>query len=219
MTGRNMGLYELETGSVLLVEDWGYVVKDPTHTGIAAGQALLSHGRKASSNVTHAGIADGSNRILEASGAEGLRGANFFDVHYGTKYQVYRYMGNPRIPALAAHWAEKYISMRNGQTNKNVGFGRYDLAGAVGCLFASSKRGTGAMASVIGLAKNPNYDRGFYCSSFVVECYELACADLQVGPVIGVDYRYVSPKMLQSVLRNSKDWHHDGNYMVGGIAS
>src|SRR5262245_39105470 len=99
MTGTTLQLTQMKMADIILVEDWGKVVKDPTHTMIAAGQALLSHGTKASSNVTHAGLFDGCNSILEASGGEGLRSAYFVTVHRGTKYQVYRYRGDKNVPA------------------------------------------------------------------------------------------------------------------------
>jgi hypothetical protein len=222
MTGTILTIYDLKKGDILLVEDW---TSEVTHFGIAAAQAVITHGRKASSNVTHAGLFDGGISILEASGEEGLRSAAFFINHRGMKYQVYRFTGDPRIPEFATERAVLYVRYRNvicnlsGKANKTKGFGRYDTTGAVASVFSSSQRGYGAGKALDKLVETPFADRGFYCSSFVVACYELACIDACHRRVMDIDFENVSPKQLQSLLRQSSDWKHQGNYTVEGIAS
>jgi hypothetical protein len=233
MQGTILGLHELKKGDILLVEDCGLHPTgkkghrfEGTHLGIAAGQAVITHRAKASSNVTHAGLYDGGISIIEASGEVGLRSAAFCIDHRGTKYQVYRFTGDPRIPEFATERAMDYVRYRNvicglsGKANKSVGFGRYDTTGAVTSVFASSHRGCGAGKAFDKLVETPYADRGFYCSSFVVACYELACVDAGHRRIMDVDFENVSPKMLQSLLRQqTTHWKHEGNYTVGGIAS
>jgi hypothetical protein len=213
MTGKDLTVRNMEIGDILLVEDF----KDPTHFMIAVGQALVAHGTKASSNVTHAGIYDGAGNILEASGAAGLRSANFLEEHLGTKYQVYRYLGDKKIPERAFQWANAFVLKRGDEKDKNKGFGRYSTSGALSSLFRSSIRGPWAKKAIANRLNNPTEDRGFYCSSFVVECFELACNELGKRPVIEIDYRFISPKMLQANLRHCTDWSYVGNYTVLGM--
>lgn len=207
MQGSSLTLRDLRKGDILLVED----LKDPTHLMIGIGQAIMSHGTRSSSNVTHAGLYDGGISILEASGGEGLRSAEFFEKHRGTKYQVYRYRSDPDVAELAAQWAQRLVDKRGGETRKTVGFGRYDTPGALSSLLAPSTRGPLAKKAIAHRLANPDEDRGFYCSSFVVECYEVACELLRKRPVLEVDYRYISPKMLQANLRHGTDWAYKGN--------
>jgi hypothetical protein len=223
MKGTVLTQKNLLEGDVLLVEDWCH---DFSHAAIALGQAIFSHGKNASSNVTHAGIFDGTRNILESSGDEALRSADFIMVHKKTKYQVYRYIGDSEeLPAAASAWAKRLIGHRyvdprmlnnkTGEVEKGQGFGRYGKAEALGSLFTTSSRGQGARVAVNQLVDDPYEDRAFYCSNFVVECYELACRELRIKPVIAVDYRHVSPKRLQKALRDRTDlWEYQGNYKV-----
>jgi hypothetical protein len=213
---------KLEMGDVLLVVDGGFAQTkrlglrkgfDGTHFLITAGQAVGTHQIGSSSNVTHAGLCDGGGSILEASGGEGLRSADFVIKHLGTKYQVYRYKGNPRIPEDAVNWAMKFIAHRGDETNPDKGFGQYSLRGAVRSIFSCSYRGSGAKKAIDADPFADN-ERAFYCSSFVVECYERACKDLGLQPVIEIDYRHVSPKLLQANLRRCTDWDYVGDYTV-----
>jgi cell wall-associated NlpC family hydrolase len=214
MTGPQLQQTDLLIGDILLFED---VTGAATHFGIAALQVVVSHRKHASSNVTHAGLYDGGGRIQEAAGAAGLRSMALVEKHKGSKYQVYRY-ATPRLPLHASSWAEKLIAHRpesyKNPEFKGVGFGRYDTPMAAGGIFSRSNRGEGAENAVEGLIANPFADRGFYCSNFVVECYELARHALHHKPVIDVDYRKVSPKVLQANLRKSPEWTYKGNYIV-----
>jgi hypothetical protein len=152
-------------------------------------------------------------------GGEGLRSAFFVGTHRGTKYQVYRYRGDKTLPVIAAQWAKTFVAKRGGEKDKNKGFGRYDTSGALASLFATSWRDPQSKEDIAKSLDNPEQDRGFYCSSFVLECYERACHVLGRRPVIEIDYRYVSPKLLQANLRHCTDWSYVGNYTVAGIAS
>jgi len=215
MKGDTLTLKDLKGGDVLLVED----IKDGTHKMIAVGQAVFSHRTRASSNVTHAGLFDGCDSILESSGAVGLRAANFFKDHLGTKYQVYRFDGLPLTLAdCARDWAELLVEHRpwnlKTELEKGEGFGAYSKPKALHSLFSRSNRGKGAKSAVANLRNDPLAERDFYCSNFVVECYELACTQKGVNPVIEVDYRNVSPKRLQSALRHDPDWEHVGNFTI-----
>jgi hypothetical protein len=219
-------LSDLAIGDILLVQHhWGHVFKDRTHTFIAVNEAVFSHQFHSSSNVVHAGIYDGNGNILESSGEAGLRSAVIDQKMEGTKYQVYRY-SNVHVARAAAGLAEHLINRRpnylKSKTGKGSGFGRYSKPGATHSLFSFSNRGKGAKKAVDELVKDPyghrgnsNKVRGYYCSNFVVECFELACALLAVPPAINVDFRKISPKKLQCFLRGANSgWTYEGNYTV-----
>lgn len=210
MKGKDLDLDDMRSGDVLLFED---VFGAATHFGIAVGQVLLSHRMSASSNVTHAGIYDGGGSIMESAGAAGLRSMKLVEKHHGYKFQVYR-LDNRRLAMMAVSWGAKLINERPSGVSKSEGFGRYDTGMAAKGIFCSSSRGKGAVKAVKSLVNDPFADRGFYCSNFVVECYELACEVAGSAPVIDVDYRKVTPKVLQANLRNSSHWTYIGNYTV-----
>jgi hypothetical protein len=210
MHGTALALTDMRGGDVMLFED---VTGAATHFGIAVAQTVISHRANASSNVTHAGIYDGGGSILESSGAAGLRSMQLVDKHRGYKFQVYR-LNNKSVAMAAVSWAAKLINERPEGAAVGDGFGNYDTGMAVKGIFSRSNRGTGAQAAVDNLRNDPFAQRGFYCSNFVVECYELACEITGTAPVIDVDYRKVSPKLLQANLRNDANWTYEGNYTV-----
>ena len=104
-------------------------------------------------------------------------------------------------------------------SKKSEGFGRYDTKGAGLSLLTKSNRGKGAKRAVGKRMSDPFEDRGFYCSAFVVECYELASGLYGTDPVIDIDYRKVSPKRLQSELRTDSRWKHVGNFVAGSAVT
>jgi hypothetical protein len=147
-----------------------------THTAICIGQALLSHRVSASSSITHAGIYDETGTaILEASGAEGLRAADLTKKPSGYVFQVYRCVDleavRNNVPPIAVMWARDFIERK--QSGKHGSFGAYSCPPKA--LVCRANRGGGAKAAVEKLRANPYKERTFYCSNFVVECYELAC--------------------------------------------
>jgi len=210
MDGKDLGFNDMRSGDVLLFED---VTGAKTHFAIAVGQSLFSHRSNASSNVTHAGLYDGGGSIMESSGAAGLRSMKLVEKHHGYKFQVYRH-SNKSVAMASVSWAAKLINERPSGVGTSDGFGRYDTGMAGKAMFTRSNRGSGAKKAVANLKDNAFEDRGFYCSNFVVECYELACEVTGNGPVIDVDYRKVTPKILQANLRNNSDWSFIGNYTV-----
>ena len=210
MKGKDLGFNEMRGGDVLLFED---VTGAKAHFMIATGQAMFSHRRHGSSNVTHAGIYDGGGSIMESSGAAGLRSMELIEKHKGYKFQVYR-LNNKSVAMAAVSWAAKLINERPAGGKTSEGFGLYDKGKATKGMFSSSKRGSGAERAVGHLRDDPFADRGFYCSNFVVECYELACEVTGHSPVIDVDYRKVTPKILQANLRGDTNWSFIGNYTV-----
>ncbi len=210
MKGENLGFKDMRGGDVLLFED---VTGAATHFAIAAGQAMFSHRPHASSSVTHAGIYDGGGKIMESSGAAGLRSMELIEKHKGYKFQVYR-LNNKSVAMTAVSWAAKLIYERPADKEKSEGFGFYDTGKAAKGMFSRSNRGSGAKKAVNELINDPFSDRGFYCSNFVVECYELACEVTGNTPVIDVDYRKVTPKILQANLRGDANWTYVGNYTV-----
>ncbi len=205
---------DMQLGDVLLLKD----MSEWTHFGIAAAQAVLSHGMRRSSNVTHAGLYGTGNTILEASGSgHGLQAMGFADKAGHYHFEVYRWR-DADAAYRAAYWAEVLISQREHMP----GFGGYSVSGAASSLFHSSSAGEGAQANNQALQNAVlTFDidaiqnaRDFYCSGFVVECYVMATP--QGGqPPINLDYRYVSPKRLEGELRKGNGWTHEGFIIAG----
>lgn len=205
---------QMQLGDVLLLKD----IRERTHFLIAAAQALFSHGRNRSSDITHAGLYGTGNTILEASGSgHGLQAARFGDKAGRYRFEVYRWQ-DPQMAYRAAYWGEVLVSQRALMP----GFGGYSKAGAAASLFRSAAAGAGAQAQNATLqASLGTFDidarqdaRGFYCSGFVVECYVMAAAPGGRVP-IDLDYRYVSPKRLEGELRKGRGWTHQGFIVAG----
>ncbi|MEK6234800.1 MAG: hypothetical protein N2C14_08815, partial [Planctomycetales bacterium] len=147
-----------------------------THFGIAFLQSTFTHGWDQDSSITHAGLYGGKQNILESSGAAGLRSAQLCSKEPGLEYEFYRYTTSSRIADMAAWWAENLILTRKldpTSTSKSKWFGLYTVKGTAGML-RSSKKGSKSEGRVEDLMKDPWKARGFYCSNFVCECYELA---------------------------------------------
>jgi hypothetical protein len=211
-------LADMKRGDVLLLDD----VSESTHQWIARGQSIFNWHSKGSNSVTHAGLySGGDHNILESAGSAGLRSMDICTKHPGYRFRVYRLQDTFAylLANAAAKKAEELIEQRpddlKNAENSGVGFGRYGKSNAAFGLISFSNRGKGAKAAVSTLVETPGADRAFYCSNFVVECYELACHDLRVQHVIDVDYRKVSPKMLQAVFeKNNSGWRQMGVYTV-----
>jgi len=206
MKGDKLNLLQMDSGDILIQQEMGGF----THGMIATGQFVVSHRSNAGSNVTHAGIYDGMGGILEASGKGGLQDAELVTKAKDSKYQVFRLKNNSLLADTAKDWAMKLLAHRE----ESSGFGGYGKGKALKGMFTISARGSGAKKAVQKLIDDPYTDRAFYCSNFVVECYELAADTHKYGPLIDVDYRKVTPKVLQANLRSSSSWEYVGNYYV-----
>lgn len=237
MNGPQLPIDQLRDGDILILEDIGEL----THLGIAAGQAVLTHGFNSASNVTHAGLYCSADKaILEASGPAGLRRMPLGRKRVGYKFQAFRY--TPRaaapspIPATVVEIATRLIQLKitaqaaragAGETTVYTargGGGSYDSPGAlIGGGALPSFFGPNAIAAIEALATACQQDETasnllFYCSSFVTSLYQLA--EMRSGvtsaniSAIRLDYRHVSVKTLQGFLRNSVDWTYVGNYLT-----
>lgn len=204
MKGQALKLNDMRSGDVLLLE----TLSGGFHPFIGLGQSIMTHRMNASANVTHAGLYDGGGNIMEASGDFGLQSVRISGKKSGSKYQVYR-VNNKSTAMCAVSWAAKLILAKSSK------FGTYSKKGALKSIFTRGNRGTGSQKSFDIIKNDPFKDRSFYCSNFVVECYELAKEVSGFNDVlIKADYRKVSPKMLQSELRNDSRWTYVGNYTV-----
>jgi hypothetical protein len=203
---------DLKVGDVLLKHSAG----SKTNVVIKTGQAIFSHNRSGgTADIVHAalyaGNVGGGQVIFEASGPGLIREDMSGN---GLSYEVYRYK-NADVASLAAMVAEGYVA----ETNKSKSvqakghYGSYSITGAAGSLFHSSTRGQGAQAAEAGLwgrSANPAAN-SFYCSNFVVRAFQAAGQTFQPKIVpIDADYRYISPKEMQSKLNQSADWSHPG---------
>ena len=212
-------LAEMNSGDVLLLND---ATSAWSHFGIALMQGLFSHRVSATSSITHAGIYDETGTaILEASGAKGLRAMDVTTKQKGFTFQVYRCVDLQavrwNVPLIAVMWARDFIERKESGTHGS--FGNYKCPPKA--LVCRANRGTGAVAAVEKLRADPYAERTFYCSNFVVECYELACMTQDCDPVFSVDFRKITPKTLQSTMRRKNlggdggKWKYVGDFIVG----
>ncbi|HSB73672.1 MAG TPA: hypothetical protein VLT62_30465 [Candidatus Methylomirabilis sp.] len=213
-------LADMKTGDVLLLKD---ATSAFSHMAIALGQALLSHRVAATSRITHAGIYDETGTaILEASGAKGLRAMDITKKQSGFTFQVYRCVDLQavrwNVPPIAVMWARDFIERK--ESGSHGSFGNYSCPPKA--LLCRANRGKGAVAAVEKLRADPYAERTFYCSNFVVECYELACMTQDCDPVFSVDFRKITPKTLQSTMRRKRlggdggKWSYMGDFIVAG---
>jgi hypothetical protein len=117
------------------------------------------------------------------------------------------------------------------QRNEADIYGHYSKKSALHGLFGFSNYGVFARRDLKNLTKKDkksgkySYEtnftkRGFYCSNLVVEAYNIA-GIVNGGsikdPVFELDHRTVTPKKLQSVLRQATiSWGKKGKYITLG---
>ena len=216
---------DMKDGDILFLNDATSAV---SHKIIANWQKASGVARAHKANVglysmTHVGMYDGKeNSIAEASGAAGLRRMPLARKHKGYKYEVYRFNppNNPHdqfeIPKKAIIVAEKLIdekieyqkekSKKDLKVYTKKGGDNYWTQGClVGGTVKDSSFGKNAKASLHDMLEAFLNDKGkhfkFYCSNFVVACYQLAemiARECKAEDVkyIQLDYRNVSPKTL-----------------------
>lgn len=220
---KKLKVTDLRDGDILLLHD----TKSAKHKLIADFQFLRSplRFRTGKSSLTHAGIYSGDGKILEASGAEGLRDPYLIEKSKGYKYRVWRLTKNNnqgKVSATAADFARKNIDISEsgkvlaeefGQPELGS-FGSYSKSKVIKGYLRSSKRGKFAEKAVEKLIEDPYGDGEFYCSEFVARCYEYACKSCGQKPVIDVDFRHVTVKELRSRLKKSSNWTCSGLYTV-----
>jgi hypothetical protein len=86
--GNKLAVNELVKGDVLLLRDLG----EFTHIMIGFGESIVSHGRNRHASIVHAGLYDGGNALLEASGeGKDLRSGAFADKDVEYRFLAFRY--------------------------------------------------------------------------------------------------------------------------------
>ncbi|MGH2449180.1 MAG: hypothetical protein ACRDFS_11350 [Chloroflexota bacterium] len=201
-----ISISDLQVGDLLLK----FMEASASNVMIAGGQAILSHNLSGGhATTTHAALYAGNGNVYEA-GSGGIRCAAF---RKGLTWSVHRY-DNSAVAGMASVIAEGYVAEK---MRSEGGYGAYSKSGALGSMFHSSSRGTGARAAESGLwGADPNVpSSSFYCSSFVTRSYIAAgqTFDPVVVP-IDADYRYVSPKELQACLNRSRSWTEVGRLVA-----
>jgi hypothetical protein len=204
--------YQLKTGDILLSEGTSFRVK--------VGQALFSHNHSGGqSNVTHASIFDGPNQAALMSAVPRIGVWRFENDRPGMVYHVYRYAGPNAVSIAyeAIQRARQYVMQTEDARNDPKGFGRYSDLKAASSLTHSSSFGPGARKAVAKLREDPFCQKTFFCSQFVIQCYQLAVQP-QAPPPISADLRYTSPKELQARLNRDTNWQYVGYYVTTGRA-
>ncbi len=232
---------DMKDGDILFLND---ATSEYSHTGIALFQAASAKMKYKKDvgldTMTHVGMYDSKdNSIAEASGAAGLRNMPLARKHKGYKFEVYRF--NPKNTSEQFEIAEKAITIARELIDQKIeyqkekskkdlkvyttkGGDNYSKQGCyVGGTVKNSSFGKGAKTSLDGMSKAFNDKEGkhfkFYCSNFVVACYQLAEMSVRKCKAedvkyIQLDYRNVSPKTLHGwVTYHDKDnWIHVGTY-------
>jgi hypothetical protein len=200
----------MKEGDVMMLDD----TSEATHVAIALGQALFSFS-SGKRSITHAGLYDGGGAILEASGSAGLRSANIVSKNPGYRYQIWRYVWpNPdagaRVAQGAAHFARRIIRLRTEGPNANSGQQKYSKAAALRGLFGNSSRHEGAMVAEWDLYSDPDSIKEWYCSMFVVGCYNASTLPVPIDR----DFRYITTKELHAYFKADSKWTQVGVYTV-----
>jgi hypothetical protein len=202
---------QLQHGDILLSEGTSLRVK--------VGQALLSHNFSGGkSNVTHASVYDIQNPNGMLTSAVPRAGVwRFENDRPGMVYHVYRYRGPNATPIVyqAVAQARQYVERTQDEQHDPNGFGRYSDMRAANTLVHSSSFGAGAQQALVRLREDPFCRRTFFCSQFVVQCYQLATASGQ-APAIRADSRHTSPKALQARLNEDPNWEYVGYLLTTG---
>ncbi|MCP4102021.1 MAG: hypothetical protein GY750_11410 [Lentisphaerae bacterium] len=218
-----MAIDELQTGDILLLAD----LSERTHKEISIAQAVFNQERLAQSKLTHAGIFDANGKvILEASGEAGLRRYPLASKKKGYKYQIWR-LDCPsaltrQLEIIAVDIANSLIEAKEMkqtdffQRGAGKTFGCYSI---INSFMGFSKKGQSASRELKTIKENIFAERLFFCSNFVLECFELS--RLKCGyssQLFDVDYRYASPKNIQaSLMRHGHQWKYSGYYVSEGI--
>lgn len=207
---KKISLGEIVAGDVMLKTG----ITHASHVAIAVGQAITNWSGQGSSALTvHGAIYAGLGSVIESSGPGLLHQPISKAV-----WLVYRY-SNADVASIALDVANTYYAMsRNagnytGQAKGNApAFGAYSTTQAV----SSLARPTNVSPSGERASKaiwEGGARESFYCSNFVVRCYEAAgqTASPPQRP-INADYRSVSPKELQARLNGDPRWRLIGAY-------
>ncbi|QSH41132.1 hypothetical protein P0136_09610 [Lentisphaerota bacterium ZTH] len=222
-TKPSMDIDELQTGDILLLAD----LSEVTHMEISLAQALFNPERLAQSKLTHAGIFDGNGQvILEASGEAGLRRYPLPSKKKGYKYQVWRLdcadAAEKDLSQIAVDIANSLIEKKEIKQidfkTRGAGktFGAYSILGS---FKGSPWKRKKTARKLDKINSNIFKERVFFCSNFVLECFEIA--RLRTGykeHLFDVDYRHASPKNIQaSLMRHGHQWHYAGYYVSEGL--
>jgi hypothetical protein len=182
---------------------------------IAWGQRVFQSSKTKSGNtdITHAGIMLDGETIIESAG-DGLEENDLRGKNLGYDYEVYRC----RIPKIAKE-AASIASMMAGQHNntksvKGKGNVPYSLVGAgLSVLRPAKQVGTDdSILSAIERAFVTGKGQSFFCSQFVVCCYQYAAAQhgLSAQSMFALNSRDYSPNKLKDDLFKNQHFYKAG---------
>lgn len=203
------GRVSLRDGDVLLLRD----TSEATHKLIKVGQSAGGTLGKGESSVTHVAIYAGGENMIEASGASGLVRSALGDKPYKWDYLVFRY-SDTGVANSALSWAQRWLGRRDSAKRLGKSYGGYTKKGAVKSIVYSSSFGSGAKSYIADLFLGKDVE--FFCSNFVVACYDVAhfsrTMDITTSLPwpFGLDARYVSPRRVHGFLMSSGAWTYLG---------
>ncbi|MEO0971574.1 MAG: hypothetical protein AAFX85_00655 [Pseudomonadota bacterium] len=198
---------------------------------VAQGLSLsLGHANGASTmNAVHGAIVhDADGKRIAHSVNAGLTKDNIAQMSY-PNYSQYRlaYLNHVSndAAAVARDWAMAHPNRPNRIRNA-----KYSASKAFGSVFGSAKYGKQAKrradtyaASVrrdgggavearfggpqsTGRGASEDSFKGFYCSMFVVACYQAIMSETQRLSYMALDAKYTSPMILEQYLQDSPSW-------------
>lgn len=186
-------------GDVLLEKSQGTA----THALISFGQALFSHNVQGGhADIVHAAIYAGAGNVFESAG----HGLGYGPATPGATWVSFRY-GDAALAELAVDIAHTYWHIQQSGTIDN--YGNYSYTGAVGSLFGSSDFGGDAARKAEELW-SPQASRSFFCSNFVIRCYQAAGQTYEPHRVPIEADMATSPKELFARLAMSGAWTNQG---------
>ena len=198
-------------GDIMIKRSDGTAVSNAIHfgQGIPALGGLRSLGP---SNFTHAGVASSAHTVIEMGGSGLLEnGLPTTNAHYD--YAVFR----SRYPDVAAGVTETAIMML-GIAKERPKAASYTVLGAFKSLFKSNKvkPGAGDLASLIIDKMFGDGGASFFCSGFVVLCYQIVSS--QMG-ILQPWAQTVFPVQEAGTLFNLKDNNYQPAFLYKTVAA
>lgn len=214
---KHINVKDIKLGDILLYRNYGVVPGksiNEDHLLIRLGQGLTG-AVSSGNNTVHAAIvanlAGGKKVWVYEANGDGTQTAQVGD----REVQVYRFYGNKRAKEVAT----KAVAVAETLTGKKCG---YSWQGAVQSIF---KRSEVCSDQTYTMLKSAYQDGSmakwdFFCSEFVVTCYQIAALELEALIPIQRDGTAMSPNKLHNYLKShTKLWEKVGtlNAPVGNV--
>lgn len=164
---------QLQPGDILLKYGDGGKISGV----ISWGQSLLqsTSTKQGNTNIVHAGIMLDGEHVIESQGS-GVMKHNLRTHNLGYDYEVYRCLLT-NVAVMAASVASLVLAHHTAS-----GTAKYSIAGAAKSLFGNQPNNNADLATATLTALANGSGQKFFCSQFVVLCYQYSAAQHGISP-------------------------------------